>query len=204
MSPPEGDGARAAERIGVLGGTFDPVHVAHVVAAVEVRHALQLDRMLLVVAGEPWQKAGTVAAPAADRLAMVGAVCDEVPGLEVSDVEVRRRGPSYTADTLVALAAPGRVLFLVVGSDVAADLHTWERVDEVRAAATLVVVDRAGAEPTRLRDDAWSIEHVSIPALDVSSTDLRRRLEQGRPVDGLVPPGAVRVIRERRLYTPAR
>jgi nicotinate-nucleotide adenylyltransferase len=188
------------ERLGVFGGTFDPVHVAHLAAASEVRHRLALDRVLVVVAPEPWQKRGDVVAPADDRYAMVEAAVADVAGLEASRIELDRDGPTYTADTLLALRAPSRELFLVVGADVAARVHTWERVDDVRALATLVVVDRGdAAEPLAL--GGWRVERVAIPRLDVSSTDLRRRVAAGEPIDFLVPAPAVRVLRERRLYT---
>ena len=188
------------ERVGIFGGTFDPVHMAHVVAAVEVRRALALDRILLVPAGDPWQKRGQVWAPAADRLAMVEAAVEGIDGLEACAIEVERNGPSYTADTLDALSRPGREVFLVVGADVAASLSTWTGVERIPPLATLVVVDRAGA-PTPAGLDGWRVEHVQIPHLEISSTDLRARAARGWPLDGLVPPGVVRVIRERNLYT---
>ena len=189
------------ERIGVFGGTFDPIHVAHVVSAVEARRALSLDRVVLVPAGDPWQKRGSVTAPVADRLAMVEAAVDGIAGLEVSPIEVERDGPSYTYQTLEALSAPGRALFLIVGADVAGTMHSWVGIEHLPALATLVVVDRAGDGPRHESLPAgWACERVSIPRLDVSSTDLRTRAARGWPLDGLVPPGAVRVITERRLY----
>jgi nicotinate-nucleotide adenylyltransferase len=196
-----------APRIGVLGGTFDPVHIGHLSIAVEVRSSLSLDRVLLVVAGAPWQKADRVdLTPAHDRLAVVRAAVADVPGLEASDLEVERSGPTYTADTLAALSSsssPGAELFLIVGSDVAGLLDTWVRPDEVRRLATLVVVARPGSGegPVEdLRRDGWRVESVEVPALEVSSTDLRQRRCDGRPIDVLVPPAAVRVIEERGLY----
>jgi nicotinate-nucleotide adenylyltransferase len=178
------------ERLGVLGGTFDPIHIAHLVVAVAARHALGLDRVVLVVAGDPWQKRATVVASAADRLAMARAAVVGLDGVEVSAVEVDRPGPTYTIDTLRALAAADRELFLIVGADVAAGLDTWHEADAVRAAAGLVVVSRDGNEGG-----------LRIPRLDISSSDLRDRVARGEPIDVLVPAGAVRVIRERRLYT---
>lgn len=189
------------ERVGVFGGTFDPVHVGHLVAAVEARRALPLDRVFLVVAGDPWQKRGEVAAPAPDRLAMVEAAVEGIEGLEASALEVERTGPSYTVDTLEVLCAPGRSLFFVVGADVAAALHTWAGVERIPRLATLVIIDRAGAPPAPAPSGPWRVEHVAIPHLDISSTELRARAALGWPLDGLVPPGAVRVIRERGLYT---
>jgi len=188
-------------RVGVLGGTFDPPHIGHLVAAVNARHDLDLDVVLLVVAGEPWQKVGTRdITSAADRLAMAQAAVEGTPGVEVSDIEVRRAGPSYTVETLEALRAedPGAELFLIVGSDVAADLDSWERVDEIRSLTSLVVVTRPGAEPPAL--PGWRSIVLTIPALDISSTELRARAAQGRPLDHLVPAGAFRCLRERGLY----
>jgi nicotinate-nucleotide adenylyltransferase len=189
-------------RIGVMGGTFDPVHVGHLVAAVNVRHALELDRVLLMVANIPWQKAGARPVSAAeDRLAMVAAAVGDVQGLEASSLEIERGGISYTADTLAQLAEchPGAGLYCVVGADVASQLHTWERVEAVRRLATLVVVNRPGAAPPA-ELAGWRMAQVEVPALDISSTDLRARVTDGRPLDFLVPAAAVRCIRERGLY----
>ena len=194
-------GAGSRERVGVLGGTFDPIHVAHLVAASSARHALGLDRVLLVVSGDPWQKRGTVGASAADRLAMTRAAVDGIEGLEVSAIEVERSGPSYTIDTLRALATADRDLFLIVGTDVAARLDTWHEADAVRAAATLVVVSRGVVSGAADDVPATVGTGVRIPRLDVASSDLRDRVARGEPIDGLVPAGVVRVIRERRLYT---
>lgn len=195
-------GPVAEERIGIFGGTFDPMHVAHVVSAVEARRALGLNRVVLVPAGDPWQKRGSVTAPAADRLAMVEAAVEGIAGLEVSPIEVERNGPSYTYQTLEALSAPGRRLFLIVGADVAATMHSWVGIERLPALATLVVVDRAPAGPAAGESPlrGWECVRLSIPRLDVSSTDLRTRAARGWPLDGLVPPGAVRVIAERGLY----
>ena len=193
-----GDGPR----IGVFGGTFDPVHVGHLVAAVNVRHELRLDRLLLVVANVPWQKVGTRAVSAAeDRYAMVAAAVEGIDGLEASRLEIDRGGPSYTADTLAALAQehPGAELFCLVGEDVAGLLDTWERIDEVRERCTLVVVNRPGSTPPPGLE-GWRVAEVEMPAIDLSSTDLRARARDGRPLDFLVPGPAIRCIRERGLY----
>ena len=194
-------------RVGVLGGTFDPVHIGHLVAASEVRSALGLDVVLLVVAASPWQKTGLrEVTPAADRLAVVRAAVEGIAGLEASDLEIERGGPTYTADTLDVLRAGGDELFLIVGADVANLLDTWVRPADVRAAATLVVVGRPGsqADVDRLRADGWRVEQVEIPGMDVSSSDLRARRAEGRPIDVLVPPAAVREIEKRGLYARSR
>jgi nicotinate-nucleotide adenylyltransferase len=190
------------ERIGVFGGTFDPPHVGHLVTAVNVRHALQLDRLLLVVASVPWQKNGQRdISPAEDRLALVEAAVAGVPGLEASRIELDRTGPSFTADTLAELAAvhPGAELFTVLGEDAAAGLETWERYDEVVARSTMVVVERPGWHRSVLPANVWWV-HVEVPHLEVSSTDLRARVVDGRPLDYLLPPAVIEGIRQRRLY----
>ncbi|HXW81775.1 MAG TPA: nicotinate-nucleotide adenylyltransferase [Acidimicrobiales bacterium] len=194
-----------AERIGILGGTFDPVHVGHLVAAVNSRHDLGLDRVVLMVANIPWQKTGVrQVTPAADRLAMVNAAVGGVPGVEASSLEIERGGPSYTADTISQLhdLHPGAELFVIVGWDVSAELATWERLGEIRDLATLVVVNRPGTPPpVGLVEQGWRVEEVSVPNLEISSTDLRARAASGRPLDYLVPERAVRVIRDRGLYS---
>jgi nicotinate-nucleotide adenylyltransferase len=193
------------ERLGVFGGTFDPPHVGHLVTAVNVRHELALDRVLLVVNAHPWQKLGTRdITPAADRLAMVAAAVGKVEGLEASAVELDRGGMSYTADTLDTLLAerPDRELFVVLGSDAAAGLTTWERADEVRQLATIVVVDRPGAEESH-PPPGWSWRRVEVPRLEVSSTDLRARVADGRPLDYLLTADVIATIEHRGLYRGA-
>lgn len=192
------------ERIGILGGTFDPVHVGHLVAAVNVRHELDLDRVLLVVANEPWQKLGArPVTPAADRLALVKAAVSSCPGVEASAIEIERGGLSYTAETVDELEkrCPGADIYLVIGADVAGTLDTWERVDELRGRVRLVVVNRPGAAMAdRALLQGWDLSIVEIPDLEISSTDLRDRAASGRPLDFLVPVEAIRLLRERSLY----
>lgn len=192
----------ASERLGVFGGTFDPPHIGHLVTAVNVRHDLRLDRVLLVVNNIPWQKVGSrPISAAADRLAMVEAAVADVDGLEASDLEIRAGGVSYTADTLAALRGqrPDRELFVVLGADAAAGLMTWERADEVRVLATIVAVERPGVPAPRPLP-GWRWEHVEVPSLEVSSTDLRDRVRTGRPLDYLVTHEVVECIEARRLY----
>jgi nicotinate-nucleotide adenylyltransferase len=189
-------------RLGVFGGTFDPPHVGHLAVAVNARHALHLDEVLLVVANVPWQKAAARRiSSAADRLAMVEAAVGDVEGLEPSDLEIRRGGDSYSADTLAELhaAEPDAELFLILGSDAAAGLDTWERGEEVQRLAVVVVVDRPGEEGTR-PPTGWRYERVECPRLEVSSTDLRARVAEGRPLDFLVPDAVISCIESRHLY----
>jgi nicotinate-nucleotide adenylyltransferase len=194
-------------RLGILGGTFDPPHIGHLVTAVNVRYELALDEVLLVVANEPWQKIGDRPVTSVQhRLAMVHAAAEGFDGVEVDDREVRRGGPSYTADTLEELAGPDRELFVILGSDAAAGLHTWHRVEVVEKLATVAVVHRpgrtvpAGGSGT----SGVRIEHVDVPALDVSSTDIRRRVADGRPIDVLVPPAVAAYVQGHRLYGVSR
>lgn len=201
----------AGERLGILGGTFDPIHVGHLVAAVNVGFELDLDRVLLVVANEPWQKIGTrPVTPALDRLALVQAAVEGYEGIEASSLEIDRGGTSYTADTVAQLqeADPEVELFLVIGADVAPALSSWVRLEEVRRAVTLVVVNRPGtrvvSRKARSQLAGWRTRFVDMPALEISSTDLRDRAASGRPLDFLVPPAAIRVIAERNLYGGAR
>lgn len=195
----------ASERLGIFGGTFDPLHIGHLVTAVDVRHQLALDRVLLVVNNVPWQKVGSRAlSPAPDRWAMVEAAAQDSDGLEASRIEIDAGGMSYTADTLAALVAedPARELFVILGADAAAGLLTWERAEEVRDLATIVAVDRSGvprAEPL----PGWRWERVRVPGLEVSSTDLRQRVRDGRPLDYLVPSLVIDCINARGLYREA-
>ncbi len=194
----------SGERLGIFGGTFDPPHVGHLVAAVNVRYALGLDRVLLTVANQPWQKVGSrPLSPAEDRLAMVRAAVEGVDGLEASDLELRRGGDSFTIDTVAALLDedPSRELFVVVGQDAAAGMPSWERVDEIRSRARLVVVERPGVVGSL--PDGWCFDRVEVPRLEVSSTDLRARVADGRPLDYLLPEAAISCLRERRLYREA-
>ena len=131
-------------KLGVFGGTFDPVHAGHVVVATETRAQLGLDRVLLVVAGDPWQKRGRVVASAADRFGLATTAVEHLDGIEASAIEIERGEASVTADTLEALSAPGRELYLVLGADAVANMPTWRRLDETRHLATIVVVERAG------------------------------------------------------------
>lgn len=192
----------SGERLGIFGGTFDPPHLGHLVTAVNVRHELDLDRILLVVNHQPWQKLGTRdISPATDRLAMVESAVAGVERLEACDVEIVRGGMSYTADTLTEINRrhPASELFVILGTDAAAGIETWERADEVRRQATVVVVDRPGAHEGSL-PHGWSWARVEVPRLEVSSTDLRARVADGRPLDYLLPDGVVDTIRRRHLY----
>lgn len=196
-------------RIGVFGGTFDPLHNGHLMIALEVRHRLALDRLLLVVANDPWQKAETDVTLASVRFALVSDAVAEInarigeTALEASDLEIRRGGLTYSADTLAQLrdADPAAELFLLVGSDAAAGLPSWKRTDEIRRLATTVVVDRGGREGGRPPAD-WEHMVVEVPAMEVSSTDIRQRVREGAPVEALIPPTVSSGIGRLGLYRP--
>jgi len=192
------------KRIGLFGGTFDPPHVGHLVTAVNVRYALGLDSVVLMVANSPWQKDGTrPISLAADRLAMVEAAVADVEGLIAGDAEIRRGGPSFTADTLQGMARcyPDAELYTIVGDDAAAGLTTWQRYDEVVALSHLVVVDRPGERVELPAGFDWL--RVEVPRLEVSSTDLRARVLDGRPLDYLVTDSVLGIIAARHLYRDA-
>ena len=191
------------ERVGVFGGTFDPIHVAHLAVAVQARHQLALDRVLFIVANVPWQKAQLrQVSSAEDRFAMVGAAVHGMVGLEPSRVEIDRGGESYTADTLAALAAPHRELFLIIGSDLVDDLTSWKRWEEIPPLCTLAVCHRPGEDERGELAPGWRSVAVRSPALEISSTELRSMGREGRPLDFLVPSSVLSVVRERGLYLP--
>lgn len=183
-------------RIGVLGGTFDPVHVGHLVAASQARHACGLEVVRLEVAPNPWQKVGSrLLAPADLRFRAVEAAVRGVEGLEASRLEIERGGLTYTIDTLVQLRSfyPNAELFWIAGTDVAARMDEWREPDRIAEAAQLAVVGRPGFEMPVL-DRRWRVHRVEMPALDISSTDLRRRMAAGEPVTFLVPEPALAVL----------
>jgi nicotinate-nucleotide adenylyltransferase len=197
------DGPPARERVGVFGGTFDPIHVAHLAVAVQARHQLGLDRVLFVVANVPWQKAQLRAVSGVDdRLAMVEAAVAGHDGLEASRIEIERGGDSYTADTLETLASSDRDLFLIIGSDLVDDLTTWKRWEEIPPLCTLAVCHRPGEAERGELAPGWRSVTVRSPALEISSTELRSMARERRPLDFLVPESVCGVIAERGLYRP--
>jgi len=188
-------------RVGLFGGTFDPPHLGHLVTAVNLRHVLNLDIVVLMVANDPWQKHGTrEVASAVDRLAMVQAAIKDVDGLVAGDDEISRGGPSFTADTLAILHDRyiGAELFTIVGDDAAAKFGSWQRANEIAKLSTLVVVDRPGSPLMPPSEFSWN--RVEVPRLEVSSTDLRERFVDGRPLDYLVSAEVLEVIAQRGLY----
>lgn len=189
-------------RIGVFGGTFDPIHIGHLVAAREVLHQFRLDRLIFVPAARPWQK--EAAADAEDRFMMVSFAARYHPAFAVSRIELDRPGPTYTADTLEVFRErwPGADLFFIAGADAIAKLEEWVRFDALAALTEMIAVTRPGAHlaPAGERP-GWPRVHIlEIPAIDISATTIRERARAGRPIDFLVLPEVARYVREKGLY----
>lgn len=182
-----------------MGGTFDPIHHGHLVAAEEARYAFDLERVLFIPAGHPWQKERHVA-PAEERYEMTLLATRDNDAFEVSRIELDRDGPTYTVDTLRQLHAedPEAALFFITGADAILDILSWKDPDEALSLATFVAVTRPGYLLEKLPSRA--IEVLEIPALAISSTDIRARVAAGRPIRYLVPDAVSAHISDRRLY----
>ncbi len=193
------------KRIGLFGGTLDPVHNAHVALARSALVDLQLDAVRWIPAGQPWQKDRQVT-DAAHRAAMVQLAIAGEPRFVLDRIEIDRAGPSYTLDTVRALQAaqPGQQWFLLIGQDQYAGLHTWNQWQELLTRVTLAVANRPGAAPA-VHADVLRFPHRSVPLamLDISSTDIRRRAAQGLDISTLVPADVAGYIDQHRLYTAA-
>lgn len=191
-------------RLGLFGGTFDPIHVGHLVLAEQCREACGLDRVWFVVAGEPPHKRGVERTAGRHRLEMVRLAIAGNPGFEVSDVEVERAGPSYSVDTLAQIRAerPGDELFFLIGGDSLVDLPSWREPERIARLASIVVVNRPGArgDVPDFGIDAKPILSVAIPPLEVSSSDLRSRLAAGKSVRYMVPAAVSAYIDAHELY----
>ncbi|GAP36805.1 nicotinate (nicotinamide) nucleotide adenylyltransferase [Piscinibacter sakaiensis] len=208
--------AAAGARCGLYGGSFDPVHRAHLALARSALADLALDQLRWVPAGRPWQKPDRLAPPE-DRLAMLRlAVADPDAGdprFVVDDLEIRRHGPSYTIDTVEALQAahPGTAWVLLIGEDQWRRLPTWHRWRELLARVTLAVARRpadeaapaAASEPLPPALADHPVQWLSMPPWPLSATALRQRIAAGRPLDGMVVPAVARYIESRRLYRDA-
>jgi nicotinate-nucleotide adenylyltransferase len=193
---------RPVARIGVMGGTFDPVHHGHLVAASEVAATYELDEVVFVPTGRPWQKSDRSVTPAEHRYLMTVVATASNPRFTVSRVDIDREGPTYTIDTLRDLTAqrPDAQLYFITGADALAQILSWKDVDELFALAHFVGVTRPGHE---LDDEGLPAERVSlmeVPAMAISSTDCRVRVGEGQPVWYLVPDGVVQYIAKHGLY----
>ena len=189
-------------KIGVMGGTFDPIHNGHLVAASEVAHRFDLDEVIFVPTGQPWQKSDRTVSRAEDRYLMTVVATASNPMFSVSRVDIDRPGPTYTADTLNDLRAehPDAELYFITGADALAQILTWQRLDELFRLAHFVGVTRPGYTLDDHHLPPGAVTLVEVPAMAISSTDCRRRVGEGRPVWYLVPDGVVQYISKRHLY----
>jgi nicotinate-nucleotide adenylyltransferase len=193
----------AVQRIGVMGGTFDPVHHGHLVAASEVAARFQLDEVVFVPTGQPWQKTHEGVSAAEDRYLMTVIATASNPRFGVSRIDIDRPGPTYTVDTLRDLQAERGAdaeLYFITGADALAQIFSWRDADEVFRLAHFVGVTRPGHH---LADPGLPVGRVSlieVPALSISSTDCRERVGRGEPIWYLVPDGVVQYIAKRGLY----
>lgn len=194
-------------RFGLLGGTFDPPHAAHLALGEAARTSLNLDRVIFVPAGDPWRKASRGVTPAAARLEMTRALVEGIPWAQVSTVEVERGGPSYTADTIEVLSRRGGDWWVILGADALADLEHWHDPARILAYARIAVAARPGtpieASPALravVPNVLASIDRIQMREVDLSSTEARRRLRANEPVDDLVPQRVLDVIDGLGLY----
>ena len=189
-------------KIGVMGGTFDPIHHGHLVAASEVADRFSLDEVIFVPTGQPWQKSEREVSPAEDRYLMTVVATASNPRFSVSRVDIDRGGLTYTADTLADLHAsiPDAELFFITGADALQQILSWRKIDELFRYAHFVGVTRPGYELADGHLPEGSTSTVEVPAMAISSSDCRARVAAGRPVWYLVPDGVVQYISKRNLY----
>ncbi|MEU5553967.1 MULTISPECIES: nicotinate-nucleotide adenylyltransferase [unclassified Micromonospora] len=190
-------------RVGIMGGTFDPIHHGHLVAASEVADRFGLDEVVFVPTGRPWQKEDVPVSPAEDRYLMTVIATASNPRFQVSRVDIDRGGPTYTVDTLRDLRAeygPKAQLFFITGADALERILSWKDLDEIFELAHFIGVTRPGFELSDEHVPADTVSLVQVPAMAISSTDCRARVSRGVPVWYLVPDGVVQYIAKRRLY----
>lgn len=192
---------RRAERLGVFGGTFDPVHVGHLIMAQEALSKLRLDRVLFVPAARPAHKRSRTIASAAHRVAMLRLAVRGVPQLQVSTLEVERGGVSFTVDTLESLARESRDLYFVMGQDSLDDFPTWRDPERIARLARLAVVPRGDGRLPRIRPELRGrVSLLDPPRIGISSSEIRRRLKRGLSVRWWMPDASLRYAIEKGLY----
>jgi nicotinate-nucleotide adenylyltransferase len=190
-------------RVGIMGGTFDPIHNGHLVAASEVADRFGLDEVVFVPTGQPWQKADEPVSSAEDRYLMTVIATASNPGFRVSRAEIEREGPTYTVDTLRDFRAeygPKAQLFFITGADALEKILSWKDTDQMFELAHFIGVTRPGFPLSAAHVPADAVSLVQVPAMAISSTDCRARVAAGKPVWYLVPEGVVQYIAKRRLY----
>jgi nicotinate-nucleotide adenylyltransferase len=190
-------------RLGVMGGTFDPIHLGHLVAAEAAAEHFKLDSVIFIPAGDPWQK--TTYASAQDRLAMTKLAVARYSNFQVSTIDIDRPGPTYTVDTLQELKKlePRAELFFITGADSLSGIGTWKQVEELWPLATFVGVSRPGHALKAPIYAGARIELLEIPALSVSSTGIRAKVDSGESIDDLVPEAVSEYIKDQNLYQGA-
>ncbi|MET7397692.1 nicotinate-nucleotide adenylyltransferase [Dactylosporangium sp. NPDC005572] len=190
-------------RVGIMGGTFDPIHHGHLVAASEVADRFGLDEVVFVPTGEPWQKDDLSVSPAEDRYLMTVIATASNPRFTVSRVDIDRGGPTYTVDTLRDLRrvyGTDAEMFFITGADALGKILSWKDADDLFSLAHFVGVTRPGFDLSAEHLPADTVSLIQVPAMAISSTDCRRRVEAGQPVWYLVPDGVVQYINKRGLY----
>jgi nicotinate-nucleotide adenylyltransferase len=195
---------RPARRIGIMGGTFDPIHHGHLVAASEVADRFALDEVIFVPTGQPWQKEDSDVSAAEDRYLMTVIATASNPRFGVSRVDIDRGGATYTVDTLRDLSelyGPKAQLFFITGADALEKILSWKDADKMFDLATFVAVTRPGYLLSDAHLPDATVEMIEVPAMAISSTACRARVKSGHPVWYLVPDGVVQYITKRRLYT---
>lgn len=195
------------QRIGILGGAFDPPHVAHVAMAEAALAQFQLDALLIIPTGDAWHKARDLSS-GSHRAEMAKLAFGHLPGVTINDMELARQGPSYTVDTLrsLALQYPGAEFFLFIGEDQGKALGTWREIEEISRRAIICVAEREMPRPLGPDVPSHDIptQVLKLPHLPHSATEVRARVAHGQPIDALVPKTVALYIYRHHLYQPAR
>lgn len=196
-------------KVGILGGTFDPVHLGHIAVAEEAKTQVKLDEVIFMVAGQPWMKEGTHITPAKHRVEMVRLAIEGTPYFKLSTMEVERKGPTYTVDTLTELnkQRPDDELFLIVGWSSLSEMAQWHAPHRIIKLCRIIAVPRPGAARPDLkaldsviRGISRRVRLLDRPFMDISSTEIRDRVTCGLPIGYLVPKPGEKYIREHKLY----
>ena len=190
-------------RIGIYGGTFNPIHIGHLIVIESVREQLQFDKLIFIPSANPPNKSDPTLAPALERLHMARIAVETNPEFEVSDIETARGGISYTVDTVKTLEAlyPKASLSLIIGADNLLEFQTWKSPQEILQKVELVVMNRPGYAVQGTKTDYYRLaKHVNVPQIGVSGTDIRRRVKLGRSIRYLVPQKVEEYIRFKGLY----